>query len=148
GPARAGPLHFVAAARDRGRSDPPCLECHWHVSQTTPAPPRRAHQLVPIAAADRHAFATALAHGARGSIFEPHGGQPMRRLGIGVAAVLASAGAAATAMANPTPDFGAWRDSLLRAFSFALFGVVEPVDGSSSASIDAATANANPAALV
>lgn len=45
------------------------------------------------------------------------------------------------------PDFGTFRDHQLKAFSRALFGVVGPLDASSTDSIDAATAQARPAAL-
>ncbi len=44
-------------------------------------------------------------------------------------------------------DFGMFRDHKLKAFSRALFGVVGPLDASSTESIDATTAEARPRAL-
>jgi hypothetical protein len=75
---------------------------------------------------------------------------------IGLATAIATAGVSATALATDdgsgsvaTPiDFGAWIQVQLRLLSLPLFGVLQPVGASSTASIDAATANANPAALV
>ncbi|HVP28538.1 MAG TPA: alkaline phosphatase PhoX [Myxococcota bacterium] len=69
----------------------------------------------------------------------------MRR--IGSIAALAGVGLAASGFALGAFDFGLQRDFLMKIQSFALFGVIAPVDASSTASIDAATANANPAAL-
>ncbi len=73
----------------------------------------------------------------------------MKRLGL-VAAV-AIAGISATASANGGSrgiDFGAWVQLQLRALSLPLFGLIQPVRDSSTESIDAATANADPTALV
>ncbi len=70
----------------------------------------------------------------------------MRRVTTVVAVLAAFAiGVVGTALA--VADFGAQRDNLLRTQAQALFGVTTPVGASSTASIDAATASANPAAL-
>ncbi len=45
-------------------------------------------------------------------------------------------------------DFGQYRDHLLQAHARQLFGVAGPLEAASTAGIDAATAEANPAALV
>ncbi len=71
----------------------------------------------------------------------------MKKVTIVVAALAAIAlGVAGGALA--AIDFGVQRDNTLRAQSTALFGVAGPLGASSTASIDAATANADPAALV
>ncbi len=61
---------------------------------------------------------------------------------------LLAVAAAGSAMADPGFDFGKHRDNLLRAHSSQLFGVTGPVAASSTLSLDTATAEANPAALI
>jgi secreted PhoX family phosphatase len=73
----------------------------------------------------------------------------MKRIGLGLA--LAIAGVATSAAADGglgNFDFGLWKELETRLTSFQLFGVLAPVKDSSPASIDAATAEAHPAALV
>ena len=73
----------------------------------------------------------------------------MKRIGLGLA--LAIAGVATSAAADGglgNFDFGLWKELETRLTSFQLFGVLAPVKESSLASIDAATAEANPTALV
>ena len=70
----------------------------------------------------------------------------MKRIGIGAA--LAIAGVATSASANGNFDWGYLLQLQTQQTSLPLFGVLEPVKDSSTASIDAATANANPNALV
>ena len=77
----------------------------------------------------------------------------MNRRGIVVTlaavGVAGAAGAAAAFGFGTKPfDVGLWQQEQLRAFSSALFGVLKPVEASSRASIERATAEANPAALV
>jgi hypothetical protein len=52
------------------------------------------------------------------------------------------------AAAVPIFDFGLFRDQLLRTYSDNLFGVTEPLEFSSTASVDAATAETDPTSLV
>ncbi len=63
---------------------------------------------------------------------------------------LAFAGLTSSALADDDhgTDFGQYRDRLLQAHASQLFGVAGPLQAASTASIDAATAEANPAALV
>ena len=61
---------------------------------------------------------------------------------------LATVGAAGTVVAGASFDFGVFRDQMLEAKSNQAFGVVSGIAHSSGASIDAATANADPTALV
>src|SRR5215510_8469183 len=61
---------------------------------------------------------------------------------------LATVGAAGTVAAAVSFDFGVFRDQMLEAKSNQAFGVVSGIAQSSTASIDAATANADPTALV
>lgn len=67
---------------------------------------------------------------------------------IGLLSVIALVGLTSASLADPDFDFGEYRDHLLATQSNKLFGVVEPVPASSTASIGAAEANANPTALV
>jgi hypothetical protein len=70
----------------------------------------------------------------------------MRKVTTVVAALAAFAvGVVGTALA--VVDFGVQRDNVLRGQSQALFGITSPVGPSSTTSIDATTASANPAAL-
>jgi secreted PhoX family phosphatase len=69
-----------------------------------------------------------------------------RRITI-VATVFAVAGLVAAA-AVASSDFGVDRDNILRKRSVGLFGIKQPVATSSTKSIDAATANADPRKLV
>lgn len=62
-------------------------------------------------------------------------------------ALLTLAGLAAPAAADPATNFGDFRDQILNAQSERLFGVGQPLAASSTASIDAATAEADPARL-
>jgi hypothetical protein len=66
-------------------------------------------------------------------------------LGVAAAGALALAPAA---HAHGPWDFGSLRDGLLKALSSPLFGVLRPIDGPSTNSIDLKTAEANPLALV
>ena len=61
---------------------------------------------------------------------------------------LATVGATGTVVAAASFDFGLFRDQMLEAKSNQAFGVVRGIAHSSGASIDAATANADPTALV
>jgi len=58
-------------------------------------------------------------------------------------------GAAPCALADDRDarDFGAWVEHQLEAHSVSLFGVVQGIENSSTASVDAATANASPLSL-
>ena len=68
---------------------------------------------------------------------------------LGLAAALAlSATARAHDHEHDNRDFGALRDGLLKSLSLQLFGIVDPVDEASTASIDAATAEQDPLKLV
>src|SRR5262245_37804398 len=69
----------------------------------------------------------------------------MKRIGSVVALAAASAVAAGPAAAV---DLGMRMEQLLRALSVNLFGVLNPVQSSSLASVSAATAEANPVSLV
>jgi secreted PhoX family phosphatase len=69
----------------------------------------------------------------------------MKRIAIALTLTTMTVPGAAAAAGD---DFGATREAQLRAHSEQLFGVVQPVAASSTESIDAATANANPTALV
>jgi hypothetical protein len=62
--------------------------------------------------------------------------------------IVIGAALAAAASTSPASDFGAQRDDLLRTDSEQLFGITKPVGQSSTRSIDAATAEANPEALL
>lgn len=68
----------------------------------------------------------------------------MKRFALGFAV----AGAATAAAAYGGLDIGLWNELQLRAHSVQLFGVVHPLATSSTLSIDAATANADPTQLV
>jgi Alkaline phosphatase PhoX len=57
-------------------------------------------------------------------------------------------GLAGTAAASAGFDFGTWRDRQLRAAAQLLFGVNRPLPESSTESVDAATAEADPTSLV
>jgi Alkaline phosphatase PhoX len=61
---------------------------------------------------------------------------------------LAAGFVATSAAALSTFDFGMFRDKQLDAYSEQLFGIVSPVDASSTESISAAEANADPTRLV
>ena len=61
---------------------------------------------------------------------------------------LGIAGVATTAVATYEFDFGLFRDNQLEAHSLQVFGVVEGIEASSTNSISAAQANADPTALV
>lgn len=66
----------------------------------------------------------------------------------GLAALIAAFGMASGAWGTGSFDYGQIRDLILNLNSYPLFGVLGTVPASSTASIDAATAEANPAALV
>lgn len=68
----------------------------------------------------------------------------MKRIGLAVVLALATAQQARAGL----PDFGTIRDTALARLASAFFGVRAPVPASSTASIDAATANADPRKLV
>lgn len=70
----------------------------------------------------------------------------MKRFALGMG--LAVAGVATAATAHGGFDFGLWIQHQLSAHSVQLFGVVQPVKFSSTTSIDAATADADPTKLV
>jgi len=61
---------------------------------------------------------------------------------------VALVGLATSATAGVGFDFGSWRDYQLRAWSSLLFGVFGPLKASSTESVDAATAEADPRSLV
>ena len=62
-------------------------------------------------------------------------------------AALGLVGLATGAAAVQVFDFGLFRDQQLRAHSRQLFGVTDPLEFSSTTSVDAATAEADPTAL-
>ena len=74
----------------------------------------------------------------------------MKKLTLVSALVIAGISTAAMAEhdADHNFDFGQYRDQVLVAHSQQLFGFHAPLAAASTASIDAAAANANPAALV
>src|SRR5262245_39960635 len=68
-----------------------------------------------------------------------------KRTWLTVAAVL---GFAAVAVAASSFDFGLFREQQLVAHSIDLFGIIEPLDASSTASVDASTAEQDPTSLI
>src|SRR5262245_32684351 len=65
----------------------------------------------------------------------------------GLLATVGVLGLAIGAAAAPEFDFGLFRDHQLQSHSEQLFGVTGPIESSSTASVDAATAEADPTAL-
>ena len=67
---------------------------------------------------------------------------------FGLLATVGVLGLAIGAEAAPEFDFGLLRDHQLQAHSHQLFGITGPIAASSTASVDAAVAEADPTALV
>src|SRR4029453_14308644 len=66
---------------------------------------------------------------------------------LGLLATVGLLGFAAGTAAAPAFDFGLFRDQQLQAHSQQLFGITGPIEASSMASVDAATAEADPTSL-